>query len=57
MENKKEEEGKKKEGEKRCYRRQDKGTCILFKAKHFTAARSNGGNGESSATPEELIRG
>lgn len=43
--------------EKRCYRRQDEGTRILFKAEHFTAARSAGGNGGSSATPEELIRG
>lgn len=44
--------------EKRCYRRQDEGTRILFKAKHFTAARSASGNGGSSpATPEELIRG
>lgn len=44
-------------GEKRCYRRQDEGTRILFKAEHFTATRSAGGNGGSSATPEELIRG
>lgn len=51
------EEGREGDGEKRCYRRQDEGTRILFKAEHFTAARSAGGNGGSSATPEELIRG
>jgi len=46
-----------KSGEKRCYRRQDEGTRILFKAEHFTAARSSGGNGGSPATLKELIRG
>lgn len=50
-------EDERKGGEKRCYKRQDEGTRILFKAEHFTAARSAGGNGGSSATPEELIRG
>jgi len=39
------------------HRRWDEGTRILFKAEHFTAARSTSGNGGSPATPEELIRG
>lgn len=48
--------GKKERGEKRYYRRQDEGTRILFKAEHFTAARSSSGNGGCPATPEKLIR-
>ncbi|KAK1122477.1 hypothetical protein K0M31_009696, partial [Melipona bicolor] len=35
----------------------DGGAGILFKAEHFTAARSTAGNGESPDHPEELIRG
>lgn len=45
------------EGKALLHRRQDEGTRILFKAEHFTAARSTSGNGGSPATPEELIRG
>lgn len=44
-------------GKALLHRRQDEGTRILFKAEHFTAARSTSGNGGSPATPEELIRG
>ncbi|XP_029669169.1 uncharacterized protein LOC115239022 [Formica exsecta] len=49
--------GRKKRGEKRCYRRQDEGTRILFKAEHFTAARFSGGNGGSPGHPRGINSG
>lgn len=49
--------GEKKRGEKLCYRRQDEGTRILFKAEHFTAVRFSGGNGGSPGHPRGINSG